>query len=118
GGGGGVAGGSAAEGAGAEEGSGMQWARPEMLLWLWGLAPLAGLLALSAWRGRRALARVVSRQTAAQVATGPGGFRRGVRAAALLGAVGRVIVALARPQDTPQEREGERGGGAICSVRE
>lgn len=94
----------------------MQWARPEMLLWLWVLAPLAGVLALSAWRGRRALARLVSRQTAAQVATGPSRFRRGVRAAALLGAVAMVIAALARPQHSPQEREVQREGRDIAIV--
>lgn len=94
----------------------MQWHAPGMLLWLWGLLPLAALIAFAGWRRRRALRRIVSRRAAPMVAGGASAPRRALRAAALLGATALVILALARPQHSPQEREVQREGRDIAIV--
>ncbi|MFG0285599.1 MAG: VWA domain-containing protein, partial [Phycisphaerales bacterium JB039] len=92
----------------------IKWAQPDMLLLLWGVPPLVAGLALAGWRRRRALSRIVPATVAPIVAPGASRSRRSARASALLGAIALVIVALARPQHSPQERQIQRQGRDIA----
>jgi Ca-activated chloride channel family protein len=76
----------------------MHFARPELLNLLWGLPVLAGLLAWSLVRRRRALERFVSPALASRMAPDLSRTRAALRAALVVGFCAGSVLALARPQ--------------------
>lgn len=77
--------------------NGLSFSRPEILAWLWALAPLALLFLLAGWIRARALGRLVDRSLRERVVVGRSLPLEIAKAALALLAVASTIVALARP---------------------
>lgn len=101
----------------------MDWATPEMLLWLWAIPPLAGLLALTLIRRRRATRRFVDAELIARVVPGGGTSAAlwWLKSALVVIAAGAVVLALARPrfnlpgEEPPALNEPARGRD-VCII--
>ena len=87
---------------------------PVWLMGLWGLAALGALVVYGVVARRRALRRFVDSELAPRMAPGWSATRQVVKGMVVVGAVGMVIVALARPSWGEHEEETIQKGRDVC----